>query len=257
MSLASTVILSRSNLCFGMAINNATKSLQAPFYNIQKMSGRKVRLSSSISKSQSQSASFNPIAWYSTKLETHPIATKCITSGIIAGTGDLICQYMVHNHQARKLKGIRDEHDAVKANVGNRNVFTPDWVRTGRFFVLGFGLVAPAEHIWFGYLNSRIPGKSIQAVLKRLFCDQILFVPFYNSSFITGLMAMEGKSFGNIKTVLKRDVPDVLVTNWVLWIPAMFVNFRFVPVQWQVLYSNCVGLVWSVFLSWKTQEEGS
>ena len=41
----------------------------------------------------------NPLAWYSAKLESHPFATKCITSGFIAASGDLLCQYLVHRNR--------------------------------------------------------------------------------------------------------------------------------------------------------------
>jgi len=29
--------------------------------------------------------------------------------------------------------------------------------------------------------------------------------------------------------VLIEDVPDVVMSNWMLWIPAMMINFKFVP----------------------------
>lgn len=187
-----------------------------------------------LTTSFASSPAFIPIAWYARKLETHPLTTKCITSGIISGMGDMSCQYIYHKH--------------------DEDTFSPDWLRTGRFSLLGFGLIAPVVHKWYGLLMKKIPGQNIQAVLKRLFCDQILFAPLFIPTFMTSLMALEGKGMDTIPAVLQRDVPDVVISNWTLWIPAMFVNFRFVPVQWQVLYSNCIGLGWNVYLSWKTQE---
>jgi len=201
-----------------------------------KNKSEKTSSSSSLSSSSSSSSSgFSPIVWYARKLESHPLTTKCLTSGFISGAADFICQYIYH----------RNEH----------GTFSPDWMRTGRFSLLGFGLIAPVVHNWYGFLTRKIPGQSIPAVLKRLFLDQILFAPLFIPTFMTSLMFLEGKRMDVIPAVLIKDVPDVVVTNWILWIPAMFVNFRFVPVQWQVLYSNCVGLVWNVYLSWKTQEK--
>ena len=40
-----------------------------------------------------------------------------------------------------------------------------------------------------------------------------------------------------------------------VWPAAMLVNFRFVPVDFQVLYINCVVLGWSAYLSWKVNKE--
>lgn len=206
----------------------AQKLQWAAFHNTskKKCADRKASLSFS--------SAFIPIAWYARKLETHPLTTKCITSGFISGMGDMACQYIYHKH--------------------DQDNFSPDWLRTGRFSLLGFGLIAPVVHKWYGFLMKKIPGQDIQPVLKRLFCDQILFAPLFIPAFMTSLMLLEGKDMDTIPVVLQRDLPDVVLSNWSLWIPAMFVNFRFVPVQWQVLYSNCIGLGWNVYLSWKTNE---
>lgn len=40
--------------------------------------------------------------------------------------------------------------------------------------------------------------------------------------------------FGNIKPKLKQDWPDIVITNWKLWIPFQFFNFGFVPQHLQV-----------------------
>lgn len=200
---------------------------------------RKIRHSSSSSFSSSSKQS-NFFQWYSEKLETHPILTKAITSGIISGSADLICQAISY-----KKRAAENEEEEL----------TFDLARTGRFTFMGSAFVAPIVHNWYGLLGSRIPGNSLSAILKRLFCDQILFAPLFIPSFMTTLFTLEGQDMNSILPVLKRDVPDVVVSNWTLWIPAMFVNFAYIPLQWQVLYSNCVGLVWNIYVSWKTQEE--
>jgi hypothetical protein len=112
----------------------------------------------------------------------------------------------------------------------------------------------------------KIPGNSLKVVLQRTFLDQIRFAPIFIPTFITSLMILESTSESkstktitetivDISNVLARDVPGIVVTNWALWVPAMLVNFRYVPMQWQVLFSNCVGFVWNTYLSWKTQED--
>ncbi len=50
----------------------------------------------------------------------------------------------------------------------------------------------------------------------------------------------------------EADYADTLVANWQLWIPAMFLNFRYVPAKYQVLYSNFVGFWWNIFLSFQS-----
>jgi protein Mpv17 len=133
-------------------------------------------------------------------------------------------------------------------------------MRTSRFGFLGFALIAPVIHNFYAVVNARFPGRSLKAVLQRTLVDQLLFAPLFIPTFMTSLMILEGKGTGQhedftvITDTLKQKVPDVVVTNWMVWMPAIFLNFRYVPVQWQVLYSNCVGFGWNTYLSWKTQE---
>jgi len=46
-----------------------------------------------------------------------------------------------------------------------------------------------------------------------------------------------------------------MIVNWKLWPAANFVNFKFVPVQLQVLFANFVALIWNTYLSWATSRD--
>mmetsp|Transcript_47508 Transcript_47508/g.70722 ORF Transcript_47508/g.70722 Transcript_47508/m.70722 type:complete len:219 (-) Transcript_47508:149-805(-) len=170
-----------------------------------------------------------PLLWYSRKLETHPLMTKGLTSGLIASCGDLLAQ---------RMEG-RKEWDAT---------------RTRRFWLLGFGLVAPTVHVWYRLLMTRIPGNSAVTVAKRVFFDQLLFAPLFNCAFLSSLWTLEGLPGADILAMLKKEVPAMLVANWALWVPAQVVNFRFVPSKYQVLFSNVVALVWNGYLSYTSQK---
>jgi len=167
------------------------------------------------------------MAWYSTKLDTHPLLTKSISSGLIAGGGDFLCQICFERSQHKY-----------------------DWARTGRFTVLGTAVVAPFVHAWFSFLNRMIPGVSVAAVLKRVAVDQLTFSPCFMSIWLTSLWTLEGDLNDGIPGRLVESMPSLMVVNWGLWIPAQLINFRFVPVKFQVLYSNVVALVWNMYLSY-------
>mmetsp|Transcript_2627 Transcript_2627/g.3977 ORF Transcript_2627/g.3977 Transcript_2627/m.3977 type:complete len:191 (+) Transcript_2627:3-575(+) len=166
--------------------------------------------------------------WYSNKLDTHPLLTKAITSGIIGGSGDLICQYLSNN---KKQKNI-------------------DWLRTGRFFLMGVIWVAPVTHVWYGLVSTRLlPGPSTVAIVsKRVLVDQFGFAPIFLPCFMGGLFLLEGRP--NIPQQVREMAPDAIVANWALWIPAMTVNFAIVPLKYQVLFGNVVALAWTVYLSY-------
>ena len=68
-------------------------------------------------------------------------------------------------------------------------------------------------------------------------------------SFFAALGALEGKSLPQIGARLRDDLPSTVRSNWILWVPANFVNFRFVPVPLQVAFSNFVALFWNTYVS--------
>jgi hypothetical protein len=90
-----------------------------------------------------QSVATRPFLLYSNALDTHPIKTKCLTSGIMYSGGDIIAQWgeNYNNNLARRTDGKADKDLEV------------NWKRAGIFFVFGTFLGGPAYHYWFNYLD--------------------------------------------------------------------------------------------------------
>lgn len=84
--------------------------------------------------------------------------------------------------------------------------------------------------------------------LTRLAADQLLFAPLFVASFFSALLTLEGRP-GDALAKVKADLPSAIKANWALWVPANFVNFRFVPPHLQVLFANAVALAWNTYLS--------
>jgi hypothetical protein len=178
--------------------------------------------------SSSSSSSPSLFGWYAQKLDSHPLLTKGITSGLIAGTADVICQL------------LSSDEDSL------------DWQRTGRFLFLGGVWVGPLSHYWSGALSTRIlPGASTAwKTAQRVIVDQFAFAPLFLPSFMSWLWVLEGRE--NIPSQIQQNVPGMIVTGWSLWVPAMTINFGMVPMKYQVLFSNVVALLWNVYLSYKS-----
>ena len=235
------------------------------------------------SSPSSSSNNYNPLRWYASKLDTHPIMTKMITSGIIAASGDVLCQYLTTTAVTNRSS---EEPSSSIIEVVSRY----DSKRTIRFFILGSCLVAPTVHVWYNILMKRIPGTNVTSILKRLTADQGFFGPIFTGTFISCLTVLEhvipnkdnvdassgkmmmmtvgGKEttatiidgnssslYMNIITRLQNDLPNAIIVGWAMWIPSMAFMFTFVPGKYQVLFSNGVGLVWNTYLSWRTNQE--
>jgi len=209
------------------------------------------RKASTNASAQSEKGLFS---WYTRQLDERPLTTKIISSALIAAAGDIICQ-ILENNLGAKPKDV--ESDKEKASLDKIEAITSldndiDWMRTGRFFVIGAFWVAPTCHVWYGFLSTRlIPGVSTpKRVVQRLFLDQFGAAPFFCSAFMGLLWLLEGKPPSDVKADLIEAGPTLVTSNWKLWIPAMGFMFSFVPLKFQVVYSNFVGLVWTVYLSY-------
>lgn len=170
------------------------------------------------------------LSWYMALLAKYPVPVKALTSAILNLIGDLICQLVIDKVQ------------------------TPDLKRTFLFSFLGLVLVGPTLHFWYLYLSQLVTLPGTSGAILRLVLDQFLFSPIFLGVFLSSLVTLEGRPSQAVPK-LKQEWFSAVLANWQLWIPFQFLNFRFVPQQFQVLAANVVALVWNVILSFKAHKE--
>ncbi|KAL7225659.1 hypothetical protein ACSBR1_020924 [Camellia fascicularis] len=170
------------------------------------------------------------LSWYLTLLEKHPVLTKAVTSAFLTFIGDLICQVMIDQVPSLDLK------------------------RTFLFTLLGLVLVGPTLHFWYLSLSKLVTLPGASGAFLRLLLDQFLFSPLFIGLFLSTLVTLEGRP-SQVVPKLQQEWFSAVLANWQLWIPFQFLNFRFVPQQFQVLAANVIALVWNVILSYKAHKE--
>ncbi|PNY10165.1 protein Mpv17 [Trifolium pratense] len=165
------------------------------------------------------------LSWYLALLAKYPVAVKALTSAILTLIGDLICQLVIDKVQ------------------------TPDLKRTFLFTLLGIVLVGPTLHFWYLYLSKLVTLSGTSGALLRLVIDQVgpfcssldldpitvtfLFAPIFIGVFLSSLVTLEGRPSQAVPK-LKQEWFSAVLANWQLWIPFQFLNFRFVPQQFQI-----------------------
>ncbi|CAL1385847.1 unnamed protein product [Linum trigynum] len=170
------------------------------------------------------------LSWYLSLLAKYPVLTKAVTSGILNFLGDLICQLVIDK------------------------VPSPDFKRTFLFAFLGLVLVGPTLHFWYLCLSKLVTVPGVAGAIIRLTLDQFLFSPVFLGVFLSALTVLEGKP-AQVMPRLQQEWFSSVIANWQLWIPFQFLNFRFVPQQFQVLAANVIALAWNVILSFKAHRE--
>ena len=164
------------------------------------------------------------MAFYARLLQTHPIATKTVTSAALFGLGDLMSQT-----QFEKKAAI-------------------DQPRLARMVAWG-GLFAPLAHYWYGALDVLVPGGGAAAVAQKVALDQMTWTVFINAAFFWTTTFMETGDAGLGLVAINRNLWPTLKVNWVVWPVLQAINLSVVPLQFRLLYNNFASLFWSAYLS--------
>lgn len=202
--------------------------------------------------------------WYKSQLAAQPLRTQVVTSGLLWATGDAMAQGLSFWSQQQQLQRasltIAPKHDHPLES----HAFTMDWRRVLTLSLFGAAFVAPVGHLWYESLDYVVSKRlnlqagSVRFISAKIIADTLILGPLHLLAFLTYMGVASGKNLEEVKGMLSRDFIPAFVTEGSVWPLVQAVNFRFVPVQHQLLYVNGFCLVDSVFLSWfKHQEDAA
>ncbi len=112
-----------------------------------------------------------------------------------------------------------------------------DFERLTRFMAYGF-CMAPLQFRWFRFLEKSFPITKAAAFLpsmKRVAFDQLIFAPFGLACFFTAMTVAEGGGKRAVYHKMRDMYVPTLKANYVLWPAVQVINFRLMPVQFQLV----------------------
>ena len=83
--------------------------------------------------------------------------------------------------------------------------------------------------------------------------DQLVFAPILLPGFFVINQIVAERDFGAWRRgwdACRAKIRETLLTNWKIWPIATYINFFLVPVHYQVLFANFIGLFWNMILSY-------
>ena len=84
-----------------------------------------------------------------------------------------------------------------------------------------------------------------------MFFDQAFFIPIFDALMFFGLSVLENphnQPEAGVEKV-KLCLWPALRANYLVWPALQIINFRFVPLQYQVLFTTVGVFFWNIFLS--------
>jgi hypothetical protein len=172
-------------------------------------------------------------ASYTRALGKWPLATKVATGTTLATTSDLTAQAMTSGDawNPRRTLGL--------ATFG--------CVYSGFFQHFLFGAYA---RVWPVIAVSA--SMKLQSALKVTGTHQLFTIPFiyFPSFFLVTDVVGRGSSLREVFARYVNETLPIYKPALVIWTPAMFLQFFFVPVQLQVLWISSLSFLWTAFMSW-------
>ncbi|KAH4039892.1 hypothetical protein HBI67_083770 [Parastagonospora nodorum] len=206
---------------------------------------------------------------YNSYYAQRPVLTTMITNAVLGGIADTVAQTLTAVRQrAMRKKGGLDKDDFLAIEIHELDRRNPvndmdlipdskrlpppfDFERTVRFMSYGF-IMSPLQHRWFKFMASTFPMSKTSTwlpALKRVALDQFLFAPAGLACFFTFMTVAEGGG----KRAVQRKFQDIYVpalkANWLVWPAVQIVNFRVMPIQYQIPFVSTVGIAWTAYLS--------
>jgi hypothetical protein len=224
---------------------------------------------------------------YTTCLTTHPYTTNAITTGVIIGIGDTIAQSIerrnhavVDDHAVTSTSTTSiDTRQQATSHVATK--WNP--MRTaimGSWGLLGFG---PFFTYWFrlytpGNRGQRFAAPTTSNILAKVLFTSIAAIPV-NSVFFVYATTCEhhvhryqlkasqphqqqqqqqhavtadnhyDKLFNDISDRFRYRFLHVMMASWIFWAPCNFINWKYVPLRWRMVFSANASVAWNTFLS--------
>ncbi|KAL1966504.1 hypothetical protein VTN77DRAFT_4426 [Rasamsonia byssochlamydoides] len=202
-----------------------------------------------------------------------PVLTTMVTNAVLGGIADTVAQTITAIKARRSQRSDRSGNDFISIEIHELDKEKPpalgelgyaknrpppfDFERLTRFMAYGF-FMAPIQFQWFKFLSRAFPITKRSATvpaLKRVAADQLMFAPIGLVCFFTFMTVAEGGG----RRALLRKFQDVylptLKANFILWPAVQILNFRVVPIQFQIPFVSTVGIAWTAYLSLTNSSE--
>eukprot|EP00871_Galdieria_phlegrea_P004276 jgi/Galph1/484/GphlegSOOS_G5244.1 len=176
------------------------------------------------------------LAWrsYLRKLQTDPLVTKSVTSGIISSLSTILSTII----EGKQLKSSKVIHEFTIGLV----------VRLTE----SQNIRAPLIHYFHTILDKLIFRNARQTspfvVLAKVLLDQFVFSPPFTALYYYVTALVNDEPIRPTSQKIRSELLGVMKRSWSLWIPVNVINYALVPLELRVLFSNIIDVFWTAYL---------
>ncbi|KAH8420010.1 hypothetical protein KR009_004795, partial [Drosophila setifemur] len=157
--------------------------------------------------------------------------------------------YLSEGLQVAAIMGVGDS--IAQLLIEKKELNDWDVGRTARFTALGLVVVGPVLRTWYMALERRVPKDytTRRRGITKMLLDQGVFAPPFTLVMSYLVPKINGEPEEQIRKRIHEDYFHLLSRSYMLWPAAQFINFTYVPLSYQVLYVQCIAVIWNCYLS--------
>ncbi|CAN8009628.1 unnamed protein product, partial [Ixodes pacificus] len=167
------------------------------------------------------------LAAYAYAMETHPGITQVLSNALMLLVGDVLTQKLIERQRPLNLR------------------------RAAVAFVVGAAYCGPVLRMWYQTLDWMSPRTDASGVALNVLLTELVFAPAFLLGVFVIFGVLEWKSWEDIVGTIRAKYLGTLAVNLVFWPATQVVNFRFVPLNYRLLFADFMGLLWGSFVSWR------
>lgn len=195
-----------------------------------------------ICSSRTSALLVSPDHLYQGWLASAPITTKAVTSSVLYAAGDALAQKRQMRRRSQSSSGYDDERTINDEPLCSK--------RLARMAGTGFGS-GVLWHYYYGFADVLLAplGDPTSRIACAMALEQFAWCPILFSLYVIPLSALlNGARPRELGPQVKANLGSLLLANAKVWTPANVVIYA-APVEYRVLASNCIDIVWACVCS--------
>jgi len=110
-------------------------------------------------------------------------------------------------------------------------------------------MTGPFSHYRYQILEKFAPGRTWRPVLSKLFIDNTLIAPIVVTAYLAVTNLLAGLSNTQVARKVRVEFWSVYGNGALVWPLAGLINFKFIPIKYNVLWFTSISLCWNTYLS--------
>eukprot|EP01102_Stenamoeba_stenopodia_P011876 TRINITY_DN367_c0_g1_i1.p1 TRINITY_DN367_c0_g1~~TRINITY_DN367_c0_g1_i1.p1 ORF type:complete len:251 (-),score=71.16 TRINITY_DN367_c0_g1_i1:110-823(-) len=202
---------------------------------------------------------------YLHSLETRPLYTKAMTSGVLNAAEEFCAQLLgilakmnsrsqgtvVQRAEAaiNRRKPSPLEKLVATLQATPAALISIDYSKVVKFGIYGFCVNGPLGHFLYKKMEDFFPGDRAALVLIKFIFTNLFIIPFQTAVYLSALGLINNDNLTQIKKRLHQNFAPIIVTTWKYFPAIQLLTFTLLPPALWLPFFNFLGFIYGVYIN--------